>query len=330
MQGLVADYSARASLFERFRTELTTQISHLLNEGSVVRLGLPIESRVKTLDSLVQKVHRNGLNIPVVSDVNDLVGVRLVLLFLRDVPIACQRIEKALTILEKEDAASRLDPTQFGYGSLHYIVRFPKDWLKTPALRGMENLKAEIQIRTVSQHVWASASHLLQYKQETSVPEPLRRTIHRISALLEVVDLEFERVLAEKEVYLAAIQGNKKVELNVDSLTPVLDAVFPAQNRKNDEPYAEFLADVQHCGVRDTERLKAILTKHLDAVLEYDKTTAHEYLDEKVFLQPGDEQRLAGGYYFAHVGLARKAFEYEFGDEWLKYREIARRKKTTP
>lgn len=60
----------------------------------------------------------------------------------------------------------------------------------------MSGLKAEVQVRTVTQHVWAAASHVLQYKQEASVPLPVRRSIYRVSALLETVDLEFERVLS--------------------------------------------------------------------------------------------------------------------------------------
>jgi ppGpp synthetase/RelA/SpoT-type nucleotidyltranferase len=62
----------------------------------------------------------------------------------------------------------------------------------------------ELQLRTLAQHIWAVASHKLQYKREASVPVPIRRSINRVSALLEMVDLEFDRVLLEREQYVPA------------------------------------------------------------------------------------------------------------------------------
>ena len=88
------------------------------------------------------------------------------------------------------------------YQSLHYIIRIPKHWLKVSTFADLGELKAEIQLRTLAQHIWAATSHKLQYKHEDSVPPPIRRSIYRVSALLETVDLEFERVLAERGTYI--------------------------------------------------------------------------------------------------------------------------------
>jgi ppGpp synthetase/RelA/SpoT-type nucleotidyltranferase len=38
---------------------------------------------------------------------------------------------------------------------------------KSPRL-GLGGLRAEVQVRTTAQHIWAAASHKLQYKHEES------------------------------------------------------------------------------------------------------------------------------------------------------------------
>jgi putative GTP pyrophosphokinase len=57
-----------------------------------------------------------------------------------------------------------------------------------------KDLFAEIQVRTVVQHAWATVSHSLQYKREADVPIPLRRRLARVSALLELADMEFSAI----------------------------------------------------------------------------------------------------------------------------------------
>jgi putative GTP pyrophosphokinase len=95
-------------------------------------------------------------------------------------------------IIKQENTTRKLREDQFGYSSMHYVVRFPKDWLVVPAMALFGEMKAEIQVRTIAQHLWADASHILQYKNEENIPEPIKRSIHRVSAILETVDLEFE------------------------------------------------------------------------------------------------------------------------------------------
>src|SRR5690606_25945786 len=97
-----------------------------------------------------------------------------------------------------------------------------------------------------AQHTWAVASPKLQYKHEEGVPPPIRRTIHRVSALLETVDLEFERVLEERGSYIAAAADNVDLGelLNVDLLKATLSEILPEKNRVDNEPYADLLVDL--------------------------------------------------------------------------------------
>src|SRR2546423_3962108 len=207
----------------KFVDELNRQLSTLLEDNKIA-LGLPIQFRIKTWDSLQGKLERKSLHISTIKELPDLIGFRIIVLFRRDLEKVTALLDEHFEIVYKEDTSARLNDSQFGYQSIHYVVQLPKEWFALPTLRGMAGLQTEVQVRTVAQHIWAAGSHVLQYKHESSVPAGLRRTIHRVSALLETVDLEFERVVEENERYAATVEVNERdQELDVITLEKILN-----------------------------------------------------------------------------------------------------------
>jgi len=192
---LKKDYEARQASAGSFCSALMEQIKELASQNNIA-LAVQIESRVKSWYSISEKIEKNNLKLEDILQLYDLVGIRLILLFKRDLDRCRKLIEENLEIIEQEDTASRLDESQFGYQSYHYVIKLPKRWLSIPTLKDFAEYKAEIQIRTMAQHIWAAASHTLQYKQEDNVPKTVRRSIYRVSALLETVDLELKESLA--------------------------------------------------------------------------------------------------------------------------------------
>lgn len=310
------DFAGRA---ERLREAISAQLLALLSENSIT-LGVPIESRFKTWTSLAEKLDRKQISLKSIIDLQDLVGVRIILLFSSDIKKVIQLIENSFEIISREDTSNRLGDSEFGYQSQHYIIRLPKNWLSVPTLSGLGDFTVELQLRTLAQHIWAAASHKLQYKQESGVPRPLRRTINRVSALLEIVDLEFERVLEERKAYLEDEPNREQQNepLNVDSVAMILGEVYPSINKKQDEPYADLLLDFSRLGVKTPEQLRTIITKHLKESLAADKARAKQEILNPTAILVLDNERLAKGVFFAHVGLARDALEREFGEERAK------------
>jgi len=295
------DYEQIRPKAERLRVALMSEITHLLDANDVT-LGVPMESRTKSWSSLEEKLVRKNTTLVRVSELDDLVGIRIILLFRKDVDAIQALIEKSLKVLSSEDVASRLNETQFGYQSKHLVVTTPDSWLKLPSYSNLGGIKVEIQIRTLAQHIWAAASHKLQYKHEASVPAPLRRSIHRASALLETIDIEFDRLLNERQQYLheelPSAPANQA--LNVESLRTTLSSILPEQNRGPTEQYDDVLFDLNYFGVDSPEKLQRMLTAHFDAILASDKS--HSKKNRK-------------GFYFTHVGLAREGLRKEFGDK---------------
>lgn len=319
---LETEYSELQPKLIRFAAELSRQLNELLDQQGVV-LPVTIEHRVKEWDSLQAKLERKQRSISTVTELSDLVGLRIIVLFLSDLEKVCSTIEANFNVLERDDTQQRLQESQFGYSSIHYLIKLPDQWLKTPSMAGLGDLKAEVQVRTVAQHIWAAASHKLQYKQESNVPTPVRRAIYRVSALLEIIDLELEHVLAERVQYQGAITHiDTNEELNTDLLARILGEALPAENKDEVEIYAELLKDLANFSITTRGQLEEILSKHKHTVLAEDADSV-EAIKADPSLQElfrSDEERLERGVFFTHVGLARAALAHEYGEEWVLYR----------
>lgn len=312
---LRADYDAVRLIAEKMRIAVRDQLEALVQDNNIT-LGTPLESRVKSWESLDEKRQRRSLALTSVSAMHDLVGLRLTLLFVRDVDVVCQLISDTFTVESFSDVGTRLDETQFGYKSHHFVIKLPQSWLSMPTLKGVDALRAEIQVRTVAQHIWAAASHKLQYKHEQSVPPPVRRAIHRVAALLETVDLEFERVLQARDSYQATIISATDDEiLNVDNVSATFDDMLPSSNKYGDiESYDEALQDLARCGLKTVSQLKSLISRRLKAVLDYDAKQVAGYIknpsDPEIY-----QRRAARGVLYSHVGLVRLMLRAEYGKD---------------
>ncbi|HSI72431.1 MAG TPA: hypothetical protein VK934_04585, partial [Fimbriimonas sp.] len=170
-------------------------------------------------------------------------------------------------------------------------------------------------------------SHALQYKAETSVPVSVRRSINRVSALLETVDLEYERVLDERQRYReAAMEQPSSEPLNVDLLEGLMEALLPAENKVPSEDYDGLLQDLLKAGISTGEQLKEVVAKHRDKLLESDRGLAKRMATEAVdSLGPAERQRAVAGIWFSQTGLVRELLRLEFGDRFTAQPQSGRK-----
>lgn len=314
------DYNLQLASAIRLESCLSEQITTLVN-NNVILLGAPLESRIKSWPSIKEKIQRKTLSISSVIDLDDLIGVRAILLFSRDVDRFCKIIEESFVVLSSEDTTDRLSDAQFGYRSKHYIVKLPDNWLDIPSYAGLGGLRAEIQIRTMTQHIWAVASHHLQYKREHSVPIPLRRAIYRVSALLETIDLEFDRVLSERSSYTEDSETtSENSNLDVDNLKIVMNENLPEKNKSELEDYDDLLEDLRELSIVKISDLRKLLSEHMSAAMERERENVLSGSSE-------DPERVARGVYFTQSGLVRCTLVDKFGPK-KAYATFSRRVKT--
>jgi putative GTP pyrophosphokinase len=193
---------------------------------------LSIDYRVKADSSFAEKIDRKHYENPF-DEIEDICGIRIICYYQSDVEKISEVLRQEFSVIENQDKETLLKADQFGYRSTHFIVKIKEEWNKAPNYRGLENLKAEIQIRTVLMHAWAEIEHKLVYKNENQVPSQFRRKLSRISAKLEEADEQFEELRKEATNYKKEVTGKfekdeyKGVELNLDSLQAFLDKYFP-------------------------------------------------------------------------------------------------------
>jgi len=293
---------------------MATELRHMLNHSGI-STAVPLEWRVKTWDSIEQKFVRANYDCcrirfsgASLSDLTDLVGIRVILLFSRDLQEVLALINRAFRVVDAEDTAKRQSFDQFGYASVHNLVRVPESWLTVPTFEAFRGFQVEIQVRTLAQHLWAATSHELQYKQEESVPEHLRRAIHRISSLLELIDTEYDRLLIERDDYRSQIQvGGEDRRLNTDVIQAVLDRRLPKNNKHGYEPYSMLVWELGKLGITTTRSLEDLITRRLPDAVKKDHDIARQ--PPHTIDETGQEAET----FFTHTGLLTIMLEAEYG-----------------
>lgn len=313
------DFDLQVENATKLKNAILEQLHNLFTTNNI-SLGVPMEGRVKSWVSITDKIERKILTLQKIDELDDFIGIRVILLFLPDLQRVDELLRSTFDIVSVEDAASRLSENQFGYQSQHYVLKIPLAWTSIPSFFYLGNFKFEIQVRTLAQHIWAAASHKLQYKHEDNVPPPFRRAINRVSALLETADLEFERILNEREMYIEIIDSLDPTEpLNVDIVQSILSELLPADNKDEDENYSELLDDLFHFEINTAEKLRNIIQENMNAIMEEEgREVASRY---KYGVNDGSEERMDNGVFFTHVGLTRQALCEVVGDtevyNWL-------------
>ena len=178
--------------------EVETKISILRDEFTHDHAYNPIEhvkSRLKTPDSIVEKVARRGIDADfesIRSVITDIAGVRVTCSFVTDV----YQLFDLLT--RQDDITVRIvkdyiaNPKPNGYRSLHAIIEVPV-FLST----GPKQVPVEVQFRTIAMDFWASLEHKIHYKFEGRVPSTLVQSLTEASDAAQELDQRMERLHRE-------------------------------------------------------------------------------------------------------------------------------------
>lgn len=143
-------------------------------------------SRIKTTDSIVKKLIRKGRELTfqtAVDTLNDLAGIRVVCYFFDDIYRIAEQVrrQKDIKILKEKDYAKK--PKKSGYQSLHLIV-------EVPVVYGdkTQNVRVEIQIRSVAMDYWAELDTQMCYKKDAGQLEAVERATREYADVIAGVD----------------------------------------------------------------------------------------------------------------------------------------------
>ena len=144
------------------------------------------------------KLELKGHKYNSLSDITDILGLRVITFYLDDVDKVASAVERLFTIDWENSVDKRKihEIDSFGYLSLHYICSVP----------GFP-YRFEIQMRTLLQHAWANMDHDTGYKSGVEIPKRYMRNMSRLAGMLELVDDEFSKIRIELTDYRRRVQA---------------------------------------------------------------------------------------------------------------------------
>lgn len=310
-EALRNEYNEKCPKYERLARNLKQAFESFLDEAGLDVLD--VDFRIKNFDSFGDKIQRKGYKDPF-QEIEDICGLRIICYYHSDLEKVSQIIKKEFDVLESVDKADLLEPDRFGYRSLHFIVTVRKDWLKAPNYRGLDGLKAEVQVRTILMHAWADVEHKLAYKKTEHIPDQFRRKLFRLSAHFESADDQLDGLRKDKEEYMKKLISEEVKEsgrfdvsqdLNLDSLQAFLDFYFPDR--------IGFLQDTSDL----LEDIMRVNISFKDLVEGFEKTKDILPLVE-VEISKDNKKRI-----WAQVGIVRYILDITHNDYWqLRQKEL--------
>lgn len=175
--------------------EVTTKLAVLNDELSLKSRHNPIEdirSRVKSPESIAQKLQKKGLELTtsnIMKNLEDVAGIRVICSFVDDIFDIAKMLtsQDDITLIESKNYIKF--PKDNGYRSLHLIVEIP-----IFLSGGKKNMKVEVQIRTIAMDFWASLEHQLKYKKNIPNAEEISLELKECADIIAATDLRMQNI----------------------------------------------------------------------------------------------------------------------------------------
>lgn len=221
MNELEKEYMQIFEDYNDFLKEIKRLVEKILIKNQVP-IAFEISGRIKTFDSILEKISSERFIVKkTVTELNDLIGLRIVLLFPEFKGKVVDILSTEFKLLNDPSKSSQ-SPDRFGYSSVHLILGIKDEWTKIPYFENHSNKRIEVQVRTLSEHIWAETSHSLFYKREENIPNIINRDLYKLSALLEIVDDKLQTLkntVEEHFRYIVNAPYNEILKLDLNSET---------------------------------------------------------------------------------------------------------------
>lgn len=175
--------------------EVRTKFEVLNADLSVTFQRNPIEmikSRVKSPESIFQKLERKNLELSmesILENINDVAGIRVICSFVEDIYEVAQMLvsQDDIKLLKVKDYIK--NPKDNGYRSYHMIIEVPVFFAKRK-----QNIKVEVQLRTIAMDFWASLEHSMKYKHEIKNADYVAAELKKCAEVISQTDLKMQEI----------------------------------------------------------------------------------------------------------------------------------------
>ncbi len=175
--------------------QVQTRLEVLDDEFSMREKRNPIhsmQSRMKTIQSMMDKLRRKGLPVSIgsaVENLYDIAGVRVICSYIEDIDLVAETLtsQDDIRVIRVRDYIRSPKPN--GYRSLHLVLEVPV-YLKD----GRVNVPVEVQIRTIAMDFWATLEHTLRYKVPGGVPQEISDELVQTAGDIAALDQRMQRI----------------------------------------------------------------------------------------------------------------------------------------
>ena len=200
-QKMVDDFFSVQCRYQAAIREIQTKLENLDDEFQMKHRRNPIhhmQSRMKTIRSMMEKLERKHLQQSITSAVDnltDIAGIRVICSYLQDV----YTVSDLLTSQDDVHVVKVRDyiksPKSNGYRSLHLVVEVP-----VYLSEGRLAVPVEVQIRTIAMDFWATLEHSLRYKAQDQVPQSISDELQQTAADIAAIDMRMQGIHDEVEL----------------------------------------------------------------------------------------------------------------------------------
>lgn len=192
------EFMALQQLYDAGIKEVRTKLEILDDEFKIKHDHNPIhhmEYRLKSVNSILGKLEKRGLEVSldsIVTNLTDIAGVRVICNYVSDVyKIADLLIKQSdIKLIAKKDYIKH--PKENGYRSLHLVVEVPIFLAEK-----VQPTTVEIQIRTIAMDFWARLEHHLRYKADNEVPDGVRDELIECAKTISNLDYKMQGIHEE-------------------------------------------------------------------------------------------------------------------------------------
>lgn len=175
--------------------EVRTKFEVLNDELSTTDNRNPIEmikSRVKKPESIVGKLMRRNLAINmenIMEEIHDVAGIRVICSFVDDIYKVADMLsaQDDVTVLQVKDYIK--NPKENGYRSYHMIIEIPVFFSNVK-----QNIKVEVQLRTIAMDFWASLEHSMKYKKDIENSDEVADELKKCADLISDTDFKMQEI----------------------------------------------------------------------------------------------------------------------------------------
>lgn len=219
-------YDKNKTLYEQFSKEIEEIITKILKSKGISYQS--VSHRVKEKESYLNKCKKEKYTDPL-KQITDISGIRIIAYTNRDVKAICEILLNEFCVDESnsENKADILETDKVGYLSVHYILQLSQKRLELPEYKLYEDMRCEVQVRTLLQHAWAEIEHDRNYKFAGVLPREIKRRFYLIAGVLEMMDGEFDKLSEDIDEYAkstqkAVLKGNYDLEIDSKSVEQYL------------------------------------------------------------------------------------------------------------